>query len=227
MMRKHFLIFLLLATVSCKKQPAVCTGNCETINVNGYLFNNVTNTNATVAPVSLDWVKFTALISNRKNISVIQSKNDGTFDFSSNIDTTMFGQGYFLDLRVANNDSYMTLADNGTNNKRMYEYSPNGFTNLRLEVYPKTVLKINLNRTQNDNLKYLQIAYYFVDNAEFLPFETLSPGDINKTELDVPTSTDLYTKIRVTKTDSAGISTTTIDSIRCTNNGTNSYTINF
>ena len=226
-MRKFFLISLLFVNISCKKQTAVCTGNCDTINVNGYLFNNATNTNAGVAPISLDWVKFTGLIASRKNISSIKAKNDGTFDFSCNIDTAMFAQGYFLNVRVTDNDAYMTLPDHGANTERMYEYNSNGFANLRLDVYPKTILKINLNRIQNDNFKYFQISYYFVDDADFFPFEILSPADINKTELDVPTSTDLYTKIRITKTDSVGISTVTIDSIRCTKNGTNTYTINF
>ena len=226
-MKKYLLISLLMLSISCKKQTAVCTGNCDTINVNGYLFNDVTNANAGVAPITLDWVKFTGLVSSQKNISSIQAKNDGTFNFSSNIDTSMFGQGYFLSVSMAHNDSYMTLPDNGTNSERMYEYNSNGFANLRLDVYPKTILKIKLNRIQNDNFKYFQVAYYFVDDADFFPFEILSPQDINKTELDVPTSTDLYTKIRVTKTDSAGTNTITLDSIKCTTNGTNNYTINF
>jgi hypothetical protein len=224
-MKKCFLISLLLVSISCKKQTAVCTGNCDLVNINGYLFNDASNSNAGVAPISLNWLKFTGIIFSQKNVSSINAKNDGTFNFSSNIDTTLFGQGYFLSIKVDDNDSYMTLPGNGAN--RMYNYNANGFTNLRLDVYPKTTLKIKLNRIQNDNFQYFQVAYYFVDNADFFPFEISSPQDINKTELDVPTSTDLYTKIRVTKTDSTGTSTMTIDSVKCIKNGTNNYTVNF
>ncbi len=224
-MKKYFLISLLLLSISCKKQIAVCTGNCDVVNINGYLFNGASNSNAGVAPISLDWQKFTGIIFSQKNVSSINAKSDGTFNFTSIIDTTLFEQGYFLSINVDDNNSYMTLPDNGVN--RMYNYNANGFTNLKLDVYPKTTLKIKLNRIQNDNFQYFAVSYYFIDNAEFFPFETSSPQDIYETELDVPTSTDLYTKIRVTKTSSTGTSTMTIDSIICTKNGPNNYTVNF
>ena len=121
----------------------------------------------------------------------------------------------------------MTLPDNGYGNQRMYNYNSNGFTNLRLDVYQKTTLKIKLNRVQNDSFQYFSVSYYFVDNAAFFAFEISSPQDINKTELDVPTAVNLYTKVSVTKTNSVGISTMTIDSIRCTKTGANNYTVNF
>jgi len=225
--KKYFLISLLLVSISCKKQIAVCTGNCDVINCNGYLFDSASNSNAGVAPISLDWVKFTGIIFNRKNISSVNTKNDGTFNFSSKIDTTLFGQGYFLSIRVADNDSYMTLPDNGNDNHRMYNYNSNGFTNLRLDVYQKTTLKIKLNRVQNDTFQYFSVSYYFADNAGFFPFEITSPQDTYKTELDVPTAVSLYTKINVTKRNSVGISSMTTDSIRCTKNGANNYTVNF
>jgi hypothetical protein len=152
----------------------VCTGNCDVVNINGYLFNDVSNSNAGVAPISLDWMKFTGLIFNQNNVSSISAKNDGTFNFSSNIDTTLFGQGYFLRLRVADNDSYMTLPDNGAN--RMYNYNANGFTNRRLDVYPKTILKIKLNRIQNDNFQYFAVSYYFKENADFFGIENVDSG---------------------------------------------------
>jgi hypothetical protein len=220
--------FILVFSISCKKQSVICTGNCDAVNISGYLFDNVTNANAaTIAPISLDWVKFSGIISTQNNVSSIKTKADGTFDASLNIDTTLFRQGYFLSLEVANNDSYITVPDNGGNTERMYTYDPNRFTNLRLDVYPKTNLKIELNRIQNDSFQYFQVAYYFVDNAYFFPFTIGSPQDINKTALDVPTSADLFTKIAVTKRNSAGVSTMTIDSIRCTKNGPNIYTFNY
>jgi hypothetical protein len=110
---------------------------------------------------------------------------------------------------------------------RLYDLTTNSFANLNISVYPKVNLTIKLNRNQTDNFQYFQVAYYFVDNQDFFPFSILSPQDINQTQLIVPTSADIYTKIRVTKRNSSGVSTATLDSIKCLKGGTNIYTVNF
>jgi hypothetical protein len=226
-MKTHIILGLLFSCffLSCKKEKVVCTGNCYSLNVNGKVVNALTNTNAPNVPLIIDQVKFVGLFSSSRNVQEFSSKSDGTFSTAASIDTTMFQDGYFLTLKVKENNDYMTLPRPGST--RLYDLSTNTFTNINISVYPKVNLTIKLNRIQNDDFKYFAVAYYFVDNQDFFPFSILSPQDINKTELIVPTSADIFTKIRVTKRNSSGVSTATLDSIKCVNGRTNMYTVNF
>ena len=226
-MKTYIRIGLLFSCffLSCKKQKVVCTGNCYSLSVNGKVVNALTNTNPSNVPLIIEQVKFVGLFSSSKTVQEFSSKNDGTFSTAPSIDTTMFQNGYFLALKVKENNDYMTLPRPG--DTRLYDLTTNSFTNLNISVYPKVNLTIKLNRNQNDNFQYFQVAYYFVDNQDFFPFSILSPQDINQTQLIVPTSADIFTKIRVTKRDSNGVSTANLDSIKCVKGGTNIYTVNF
>jgi hypothetical protein len=218
-------LFFSCIFLSCKKQNVVCTGNCYPVNVNGKVVNALTNTNASNVPLIVAQAKFVGIFSSSNPIQEFSSKSDGTFSATPTIDTTIFQHGYFLTLKVKENNDYMTLPRLGDN--RLYDLTSNSFSNLTISVYPKVKLTIKLNRNQNDNFQYFQVSYYFVDNQEFFPFSILSPQDINQTQLIVPTSADLFTKIRVTKRNSSGVSTTTLDSIKCIKGATNIYTVNF
>jgi hypothetical protein len=216
------IIFCLFIICSCKKQAIVCTGNCYPLNVNGKTVNSLTNTNVSNVPLIIyQWYRTVS----RRNVAELNSNDNGIFNTIVSIDSTMFQNGYFLSLRMKDNDDYMTLPNK--NDIRLYDLTTNTFSNLIIPVYPKVNLTIKLNRNQNDNFQYFQVAYYFVDNQDFFPYSILSPQDIKKTELIVPTSTDLFTKIRVTKRNSSGVSTATVDSIKCVKNGINIYTVNF
>ncbi|MEJ7823531.1 MAG: hypothetical protein WKF85_14495 [Chitinophagaceae bacterium] len=216
-MKAHLFLGILLSCLffSCKKQTVICTGNCYTLNVTGKVVNALTNTNAPNVPLIINQVKFVGLLSSSKTVQEFSSKNDGTFSASPSIDTTMFQNGYFLTLKVKDNNDYMTLPDRGSNN-RLYDLTTNPFVNMNIFVYPKVNLTIKLNRNQNDNFQYFAVSYFFVENEEFFPFSILSPQGINKSELIVPTSAD-----------SSGVSTATLDSIKCVKGGTNVYTVNF
>jgi hypothetical protein len=226
-MKTYILLGLLFSCsfLSCKKQKVVCTGNCYSLNVNGKVVNVLTNTNVPNVPFIIDQVKFVGLVSSSKPVQEFSSKSDGTFSTAPSVDTTMFQNGYFLALKVKENNDYMTLPRPGDN--RLYDLTTKSFSNLNISVYPKVNMTIKLNRNQNDNFQYFQVAYYFVSNQDFFPFSILSPRDINQTQLIVPTSADIFTKIRVTKRNSSGVSTVTLDSIKCVKGGTNIYTVNF
>lgn len=218
---------LAIVFLSCKKQNVVCTGDCYSLNVNGAVVNSLTYTNAPNVPLVVQRVKFTGTFASSKVVQEFSSGSDGRFNTSVTVDTTMFRNGYFLRLRVKENDEYMTLPERGYRSHDLYDLTTNSFDNLNIPVYPKVNLKIKLNRIQNDNFQYFSVAYYFADNEDFFPFSILSPQDINKTELVVPTSSNVFTKIRVTKKDSNGISTAILDSIMCIRGQGNTYTVNF
>jgi hypothetical protein len=87
------LLTILLVSIfinSCKKEAPVCTGNCGTIKANGSVVNKLTTTSASGVPVSLSWLKFVGGFSQSEVIATINSKTDGSFNFTPNIDTTYF-----------------------------------------------------------------------------------------------------------------------------------------
>lgn len=225
---KHPYFLLLPVTFlfsSCEKETVICTGNCYGLNINGKVTNRLTNANVPDIPLTLERVKFTGLFSKSGIVHKFKSGKDGTFSLSPKVDTTIFSDGYFLALKVNENKDYLTIPDRGF--YRLYDLSSTSFQNLDIPVYPKSTLKIKLNRKNNDDFQYFQVMYFFEKNAPFFPLNVSSPNDIRNSELNVPTSSDIYTTIWVTKTALNGISTVKIDSIRCTKKGPNIYTIDY
>jgi hypothetical protein len=216
---------------SCKKQVAVCTGDCFIINANGQVVNKSTNTSAAGVPVSLEWVKFDGLSSQSEGIATVSSKTDGTFDFTSSIDTTYFSKGYFLSLSVHSNDDYIVLAFAGVTELRSYLFDPNAFQSEQFEVYTKANLKIKLHRTLDDNFQRYEITHSNVKENLFLnDYSVQSPQEVidrNTNELDVATVADVYTRIMTAKTFADGTSTTTLDSVKCTTDSTSVYNVTF
>ena len=223
-MKTYLALAILLSCLffSCKKQNIVCTGNCYSLNVDGKVVNSLTNTVVADVPLIINQWRYTV---SRRTVDELSSNSAGIFNKDIRIDSTMFQNGYFLSLTVKENDNYMTLRDKG--NIRLYDLNSNTFSNSTITVYPKANLSIKLNRNQNDDFEYFQIVYYFVEHEEFFAFSILSPKDLDKKELIVPTSSDIFTKVRATKRNSNGVYTTTLDSIKCIKGGTNIYTVNF
>ena len=156
------LISVSIFIASCKKQTPVCTGNCGTINANGSVVNKLTTTNASGVPVSLSWVKFVGGFSQSEVIATVNSKTDGSFNFTSNIDTTYFSKGYFLSLSVGSSNDYIILGYSGLIETRAYSFDPNAFQTKQFEVYKKANLKIRLHRTLNDNFQSYSCGRNFV-----------------------------------------------------------------
>lgn len=235
-MKRTYIILLALLTFSflinsCKKQAPACTGNCGTINANGDVINNLTSTSASGVPVSLSWVKFVGGFSQSEVITTVNSKSDGSFNFTSNVDTSYFSRGYFLSLSVGSNKEYIILGYSGLIETRTYSFDKNAFQNIQLEVYKKAILKIKLHRTQSDNFQSFSIAHSnVVDDVYLYDYNVQSPQeviDMNKSEIDVSTVADVFTKIRVIKTLNNGTVNTTIDSVKCSANTPGTYDVNF
>jgi len=224
------LISVSIFTTACKKQAPVCTSNCGTINANGNVINKQTNTNALGVPVSLSWVKFVGGFSQKEVIATVNSKIDGSFNFTSNIDTTYFSKGYFLSLSVGKSNDYIVLGYSGLIETRTYVFDQNAFQAKQFEVYKKANLKLKLNRTLNDNFKSYAIAHANVGDFYLHNYNVQSPQEVldrNTSEINIETVADVYTKIKTVKTFANGTSTTTLDSIRCTTNSTSIYNIIF
>lgn len=224
------IIFVSFFISSCKKQAPVCTGNCAPINANGNVVNKLTGTSAAGVPVSLNWVKFVGSLSHREVITTVNSKADGSFNFTSNIDTTYFSKGYFLSLSVGQGNGYIILGYSGLIETRTYSFDLNAFQSKQFEVYKKANLKIKLRRVLNDNFQSYAITHSNVDNFFLYDYNVQSPQEVidrNTSELNVTTVADVFTKIKTVKTFANSTSTTTLDSIKCTANATSIYDVTF
>lgn len=225
---KHLFVFIVLSLLnfSCRKQNIVCTGNCSVINSTGYIINKLTNAKVGNVPITLDWVTSRIFLCAQKNVYSGKSNANGTFNFTSSIDTSRFKE-YRLKLRIEDNPDFISLPERGFNlNQYLYSYNINGLQNVIFEVYPKANLKIKLNRTSTDQFTYFSVVHSFVDNAQYSDFSVLSPQEINKTEVNVFTAADIYTKVIITKTLANGTSTYLVDSLKC-NKGPNTYVVTF
>ena len=227
------LLTLLLVSIfinSCKKQAPVCTGNCGTINANGTVLNKLTTTSASGVPVSLSWVKFVGGFSQSEVIATVNSKADGSFNFTSNIDTTYFSKGYFLSLSVGKSNDYIILGYSGLIETRTYSFDQNAFQNRQFEVYKKANLKIKLHRTLNDNFQSYAITHSNVTDFFLYDYNVQSPQEVidrNTSEINVETVADVYTKIKTVKTFANGTSTVTLDSVKCTTSSLTNYDVTF
>ncbi|CAN5764082.1 hypothetical protein BH11BAC3_BH11BAC3_25380 [soil metagenome] len=224
------MVFVSLFIYSCKKQAPVCTGNCEAINSNGSVVNKLTTTSASGVPVSLSWVKFVGGFSQSEIVTTVNSKADGSFNFTSNIDTTYFSKGYFLSLSVGKSNDYIKLGYSGIIETRTYSFDQNAFQAKQFEVYKKANLKIKLQRTLNDNFQSYAITHSNVTNDFLYDYNVQSPQEVidrNTSEINVETVADVYTKIATVKTFANGISTSTLDSVKCTTNSISTYNVSF
>lgn len=234
-MKKPFNLLLALISFSicitaCKKQAPVCTGNCGTINSNGRVINKLTNTGAAGVPVSLNWVKFVGGIAQTEVIATVNSKADGSFNFTSSIDTTYFTRGYSLSLKANKSKEYIILGYSGVINVQAYSFDQNALQNKTLEVYKKANLKIRLNRTLNDNFQSFAITHSNVNDFFLYDYNVQSPKEVidrNTSELNIETVADVYTKIKTTKTFSNSPSIVTLDSVKCTANSISTYKVTF
>jgi hypothetical protein len=234
-MKLTYKILLIILSVSflvnsCKKQAPACTGNCKTINANGSVVNKLTTTSASGVPVSLSWVKFVGGFSQSEVIATVNSKTDGSFNFTSNIDTSYFSRGYFLSLSVGKSNNYIILGYSGLIETRIYSFDQNAFQNKQFEVYKKANLKIKLHRTLNDNFQSYAITHSNVSNDFLYDYNVQSPQEVidrNTSELTVVTVADVYTKIKTVKAFANGTSIITLDSVKCTSNSTSIYDITF
>ena len=221
--------FLLF--IPCKKEAPPCTGSCRTINANGQVINKLTNASASDVPVSLSWVKFVGGFSQFEVITTVRSKSDGTFSFTSTVDATYFTRGYFLGLNVGSNNEYIVLGYSGMIEARAYSYDPNTFQNIQFEVYKKANLKIRLHRTQNDSFASFSISHSNVGNDVFIyDYNVQSPQEVidqNKSEININTVANVYTRIKVVKSFSNGTSNMSLDSVKCSANSTSLYDVNF
>ena len=230
-MKIYLPFFLVLLLLSCRKQTIICTGNCASITISGTTFNKISNTAQPNVPISLDWGRSTICICSQKNVFTGQSGSDGSFTIVANIDTSMF-KNYGLKLYVSKNDDFIVIRDSTFASNDSYRfYVPGGYPPVRLNIYPKAMLKIILQRSQTDNFESFSIQHSAVNENNIVSdYYVSSPKEVTDRkvkELTVPTVAGVFTKIISTKRINSTQVISQIDSVRCTKGGANTFTVVF
>lgn len=224
-------LFSLFLFPSCKKQAAICSGNCGEITAAGKVVNELTGTPVSGVPVSLAWTKFSGGIEKKEVIGTVQSNDDGSFILNATLDTMKFNDGYTLYLSAESNDEYMILGYSGTIGQASYSFDPTAFANLRFDVYRKAALRIRLHRILNDDFKSFSISHSNVVPELFQnDYLVQSPQEVinrNQSYVDKKTVADIYTRIRTEKVLPDGTTQTTVDSVICGAAGETVYDVFF
>ena len=217
----------LFIQAHCEKEAPPCVGNCGTISSNGHVVNKLTNADAANAQVGLKWVKRVGFGYSSEVIARLNTKPDGTFNFTSSIDTTYFDRGYYLSLEAETNDNFVVLYDHGVTSEPSYEFDPNIFQGRQFEVYKRANLTYRLHRNQNDNFIDFEIFHSNVDPNDYdADYQITSPQQATQKNINIATVADIYTRIHIVKTVN-GITTSKLDSVKCTAGKATVYDVNF
>lgn len=181
-------------------------------------------------PVEVNWFRRAYCIGcTSYKVASGKSDNNGRFSFNTTIDSSFFSD-YFLSVRVPSDTNFIIVPSGGGVNfyeKRFDEFNPNDFDNLKFEFYPKTLLTIKLHRILSDNFDYFSVDHNFTNEFGYGDYIITGPEFATDTTIKVQTSADIYTRIVWKKTIIGGQSIEQTDSLICTNNGSNIFTINY
>jgi hypothetical protein len=219
----------LVVNFSCRKSQHACMNNCVTFTISG---QNILRSNGTPIagkPVEVKWAKsgINCFICSSINVASGNTDANGKFNFTVSVDTSLF-KTYFLSVSVPIDTNYLTLSSGNFNQQvRMYDYNPILFQNIIFESFEKAILTLNINRTLTDNFTYFSVEHFYDDRQSNLDYIIVPSQAVPNVIRTVPTSTNIYTKIRWKKSFSPGQYIEKMDSLVCTKNGPNAFTINY
>lgn len=232
---KYFKTFVLLIILgsfinACRKDQPTCRGNCVNLSISGNTFIKTSGAALPNVPVEINWFRKAYCIGcTSYKVAAGKSDNEGKFSFNTTIDSSFFRE-YFLSVRVPADTNYITVPSGGGvnfNEERFYDFNPNAMQHLQFEFYPKTYLTIKLNRVLSDNFNFFSVNHNFTNEFGYGTYIITGPQFATDTTLRVETSADIYTRIVWKKTIIGGQSIEQTDSLICTKNGPNNFTINY
>lgn len=235
-MKTGFDIFAVLLLVSlflgsCRKQAPPCMGNCESIRATGRVTDGVTQAPVANIPVYLAWTRFVGLASKTEEISRTNTRQDGSYDFTSDIDTSYFSNGYSLMVKVDRSNDHMILFPEESYAFIQRRFDTTGLRNRDLHVYRKADLTIKLNKTETTLYTAFKVEHTSVPNTgSYYAYSLLTPSEISSPatrENKVATVADVYTKITIVKQFANGTRVITTDSLICRANAANMYTVSY
>lgn len=230
-----FAIFSLLLFISCRKEKLKCMGNCTDITFAGRVVNKADNT-----PIANQQVKATLYHSGLcigctvYDAGSATTGSDGRFSIGTSFDTSQLGE-YHFNVSLKAPDNYILypqptgpeITNDQTNaGETFYEIDPAKTEHLSFEFFPKTVLKIRLQRSSAIGPdKTLGLDFTFDDKTS--GWGIIESNTNADTTVTINTSANLYTKIRSYRLVSANTYVSATDSVLCRSNGNNAITISY
>jgi hypothetical protein len=231
--------FLLLITLfgcmitffSCiipedREQPE-CTSNCMYVTIGGKLYVKTDGKALSNVPISVAFIRNSLDFSKPSYIVASgTSNNSGTFNFSVTIDVSLF-ESYKLQVIPTVDSNYIAVDDG---EKLFYSFDRNSLENINFEFYYKTNLTTLLNKISNDSIERIRVSHEYVKKSfmdcNYYSYLT-NYGIYLPDSLHQETAADVYTKISWIIKVEGNEEINYTDSILCTQNGYNIYTINF
>lgn len=202
--------------------------NCYDLKVEGLVINKATNDSLNNIPITLNWVNPAYTLSSGATINVQYSNNSGSFSFINSIDTSLFSNGYHLNISIPNKSDYIVFPKG--NSFSVYDPTDPILKSIKYELYPKAQLQIQLIREKTDALESLVVTHSFRKDSGYADRTILKTNGIFDNplndQLSVETSADVKTYISWTKKVS-GVKTLKTDSIVCKQNAANIYKIRY
>ncbi|KAA6301041.1 MAG: hypothetical protein EZS26_002822 [Candidatus Ordinivivax streblomastigis] len=239
-MKQLLFIFLIIcplwALFSCGEfDQSMERDSCVDVIISGSLHVKTDGEPLSNTPVEVIWFDKGLNFMFYTSYRVVSSNttNNGDFVFKTKLDTFLFSTHYLYVRIPFDQEKYVTLLNNrgyGYEQKRFDNFDISAFQNMQFEFYHKADLTIYLNRTSDDNFRWISIQHDFagetyLDGSNYFGI-TFATTD----SLKVRTAAGIYTKVILTKTafeEEIELSETLIDSLICTKDGPNSLSFNY
>ena len=228
-------LFLTVCAFSCEKDnmekyaPDCKTGNCVSVNIRGALRVKPSGAGLNNVPVDVYFSNShlfkVPIFPTQRKVTTGKTNKNGEFDFKVTIDTKTF-EDFRLIVKIPEQNNYIAVSENirsfgGINEEAMQ--------NINFVFYNKTILTINLNRTQADDVEILYIHQFFdrrIHAGNFM--HILSAAELETTKIvQHETAAEVYTTISWRKLLKNGEQQNQIDSLICKPNSSNIFNINY
>lgn len=228
---KHFpytllILFSLILLDSCVK--ARCDGNCIGTTFKGRVYDATTGKGFGNIKVRAIWSDFGQSY-RYPEVDIARTNNSGNFELTAKINPDHFNsktlhiqfeapEGYELRGNLDGNHFFSS--------ESFHDYNSTAFQQIDFRLYPVTIAKIKMVRTQSDSLKKFSLSYRF--NNEYSTHFGDRFNNFNQNyEYSIYTAADIRTVVKLEKTLVTGATIISYDSAIFKRNQTNVLQINY
>ena len=215
-MKKVIVILMACCLICACRKYETCETNCSNFTFKGRVLNMETNTGIPNAAIEVKWrysVGF-GFGGDSKDIACEKTDNQGNFNFTTAIDTSLFGK-YSIEVSMATDNSNFLYIPSPFDKHSIHQIFSNNSENLLFQVFPKANLTFKINYPVS-NSKSESIDYAFAPNYGYVFFWNKSPNsNVRDTTITVETASGILTKVKWYKKDARGNNVVATDSIKC------------
>ena len=171
------IVMLAVFAHSCEKindsmnykqyKPDCKSGNCVNANIKGSLMLKPAGTGLRNVQVDVLFRSHTAGWFDRPlRVASGRTNKNGEFDFRATINTKSF-EDHTLFVSVPKLNNYISVPLESGDNiiQSFHNYNSSDLKNISFVFYEKTMMTINLNRTQTDDFDYFSLSYSYENSS--------------------------------------------------------------